>query len=104
MADSILTILRKGGETAREHGMVLGDIGSDLDAFAQPKNRAGEIVGAECLLGAGEAIVNRGLGFGLLLAESESAGGGNLFVVCGTFFVVQQSFVCGGEATHQVLQ
>jgi hypothetical protein len=45
MADGVLAVLRKRGEAAREHGVVLGHVGSDLDAFAEPQNGASEVVG-----------------------------------------------------------
>ena len=44
--DGVLAILGEGGEAACEHGVMLGDVGSELDAFAKPEQRAGEIFGA----------------------------------------------------------
>jgi len=34
VADGVLAILRDGSEAAREHGVMLCDVGGDLDAFA----------------------------------------------------------------------
>src|SRR4029077_12187144 len=38
VADGVLTVLRDGGEAAREHGVMLGNVGGDFDAFAEPEN------------------------------------------------------------------
>jgi len=104
VADGVLTVLRDGGEAAREHGVMLGNVGGDFDAFAEPENGAGEVACAECLLGTGEALVDGFFGFGFFLAEGESAGGGDLLVVGGALFVVDDGLVSDGQAAHEVLE
>ena len=80
VADGVLAILGERGEAAGEHGVVLGNVGSDLNAFAQPKNGASEIAGAQGLLGAGEAFVHGFFGLGFVLAEGKGTGGSDLLV------------------------
>ncbi len=104
MAHGVLAVLRDGGEAAREHGVMLCDVRGDFDAFAEPENGAGKVAGAQGLLGAGEALFDGFLGFCFFLAEGEGAGGGDLLVVGGALFVVDDGLVSDGEAAHQVLQ